>query len=96
MQQSNAIFAFILGAFVVYITVRGELPTYLGFLLAGSEDGVGVANNGAGAGIAPVSMISSKDAAGIVQGSINAHDSALVHNIGAVTELAATVGKYFI
>jgi hypothetical protein len=34
MPQSNAIFFFLFAAFFVFITLRGELPKYLGFLLA--------------------------------------------------------------
>lgn len=34
MNQSNIIFGFLLAAFVIFITQRGELPIYLGFLLA--------------------------------------------------------------
>lgn len=34
MNQSNVIFGFIFAAFVIFITQRGELPIYLGFLLA--------------------------------------------------------------
>jgi hypothetical protein len=34
MPQSNVIFAYLFAAFVIFITVRGELPKYLGFLLA--------------------------------------------------------------
>lgn len=34
MQQSSVIFFYLFVAFVVYITQRGELPTYLGLLLA--------------------------------------------------------------
>jgi len=36
-SQSNVIFAYLLIAFIVFITVKGELPTYLGFLLGGSS-----------------------------------------------------------
>lgn len=32
--NSNTIFLALLFAFVVFITMRGELPTYMGFLLA--------------------------------------------------------------
>lgn len=35
MQQSNIIFGMILVAFIVFITVRGELQTYLTFLRGG-------------------------------------------------------------
>ena len=31
MQQSDIIFAYLFGAFLVFITSRGELGTYLGF-----------------------------------------------------------------
>jgi hypothetical protein len=34
MPQSNAIFFFVFAAFFVFITLRGELPKYMGFLLA--------------------------------------------------------------
>jgi hypothetical protein len=34
MQQSNVIAAFIFAAFLIYITLKGELPTYMGFLLS--------------------------------------------------------------
>lgn len=43
MQQSNFIFGMILIAFIVFITVRGELPTYLS-LLRGSGNST-TANN---------------------------------------------------
>lgn len=33
MNQSNVIFAYLFGAFVIYITMRGELRTYMGFLI---------------------------------------------------------------
>jgi len=34
VPQSNAIFGFLLAAFIIFIVQRGELPTYLGFILA--------------------------------------------------------------
>lgn len=34
MPQSNVIFAYLAVAFVIFITMRGELRLYLGFLLA--------------------------------------------------------------
>lgn len=34
MPQSNVIFFYLFAAFVVFITTRGELPKYMGFLLA--------------------------------------------------------------
>lgn len=34
MPQSNVIMAFVFAAFIVFVTQRGELPVYLGFLLA--------------------------------------------------------------
>jgi len=33
MQQSNVIFAFLFIGFIVFITARGELRTYMGFLI---------------------------------------------------------------
>lgn len=34
MPQSNVIFFYIFAAYLIFITMRGELPKYLGFLLA--------------------------------------------------------------
>jgi hypothetical protein len=34
MPQSNVIFFYMFAAFFVFITLRGELPKYMGFLLA--------------------------------------------------------------
>lgn len=39
MPQSNVIFFFVFAAFFVFITMRGELPKYLGFLLASPSTG---------------------------------------------------------
>jgi Kef-type K+ transport system membrane component KefB len=36
MRQSSVIVFFLFAAFVVFITQRGELPTYLGLLIGGS------------------------------------------------------------
>lgn len=36
MPQSNVIFAFLAVAFVIFITMRGELRLYMGFLLGSS------------------------------------------------------------
>lgn len=33
MGQSNAIFAYLFIAFLIFITMRGKLPKYLGFLI---------------------------------------------------------------
>jgi hypothetical protein len=33
MPQSNVIFFYVFAAFLVFITMRGELPKYMGFLL---------------------------------------------------------------
>lgn len=33
MNQSNIIFAYLLAAFIIFITMRGELPKYLGFII---------------------------------------------------------------
>jgi hypothetical protein len=39
VQQSNVIFAMILIAFIVFITVRGELPAYLSLLRGSTANG---------------------------------------------------------
>jgi hypothetical protein len=33
MNQSNVIAFYIFTAFLIYITMRGELPTYIGFIV---------------------------------------------------------------
>jgi len=48
MSQSNVIFFFLFAAFVVFITQRGELPTYLGLLLASPKTGALVTDSGIG------------------------------------------------
>lgn len=45
MQQSNVIFGALFLAFIVFITVRGELPTYLS-LLRGSGQTKNIGNEG--------------------------------------------------
>jgi hypothetical protein len=37
MNQSTKITGFIVAAFVIFITIHGELPTYLGFLIGGKS-----------------------------------------------------------
>lgn len=37
MNQSTIVFGFMLSAFVVFITMRGELRTYMGFLIGGGS-----------------------------------------------------------
>lgn len=39
MPQSNVIFFYVFAAFFVFITLRGELPKYMGFLLASPTGG---------------------------------------------------------
>lgn len=39
MQQSNVIFAMLLIAFLVFITVRGELATYIDLFRGGGQEG---------------------------------------------------------
>ena len=34
MNQSTIIFGYLFAAFVIFITMRGELPVYMGFLLS--------------------------------------------------------------
>lgn len=49
MQQSNVIFASLFVAFIVYVTVKGELPTYID-LLKGNK----TATSGAQAASSPL------------------------------------------
>lgn len=37
MQQSNVIFAYLLVAFILFISLRGELPTYITLLRGGGQ-----------------------------------------------------------
>jgi hypothetical protein len=37
MDQSNIIAGMVIVAFIIFITVRGELPTYMGFLFGASS-----------------------------------------------------------
>jgi hypothetical protein len=39
VSQSNVIFAYLLIAYLIFITMRGELPIYMGFLLGGPQTG---------------------------------------------------------
>lgn len=39
MQQSNVIFGMLLLAFIVFITTKGELPSYITLLRGGSAGG---------------------------------------------------------
>lgn len=56
MNQSTIIFAFLFAAFVVFITQRGELPIYLGFILATPTQPLGSATaTAAGSTANPVS-----------------------------------------
>jgi len=44
MQQSSTIAFFLLAGFVVYITIKGELPAYAGVLGIGSGGTVATSN----------------------------------------------------
>jgi hypothetical protein len=44
VNQSTIIFGFLFAAFLVFITQRGELPIYLGFLLTSPKKAVAPAN----------------------------------------------------
>lgn len=63
MQQSNVIFFFLFAAFVIYITIRGELPKYLGFLFSSpvastnTQLAQSTANGGSGATVQNVATI---------------------------------------
>lgn len=49
MQQSNFIFAMLLIAYIIFITVRGELPAYIAILRGGGQQ-AGSAPAGGGTG----------------------------------------------
>lgn len=50
IQQSDAIFAALIIAFLLFITSRGELPTYIGFILKGGTTGSGSKASAPGSG----------------------------------------------
>lgn len=54
MPQSNVIFAFVFAAYVIFITMRGELPKYMGFLLATPQQAPG--GGGSGGGLDPAKL----------------------------------------
>lgn len=47
VPQSNIIFAFLLIAFIVFVTMRGELPQYWGMMLGKCNNPAGGASSGA-------------------------------------------------
>jgi hypothetical protein len=66
MPQSNVIFFYVFAAFFVYITLRGELPKYMGFLLASPTGGatnlgVGVSGNSRTDSLGQVSGMTTSD-----------------------------------
>lgn len=48
MSQSGVIFFALLLAFIVFITQKGELPTYLGLLLLSPQGGAGAGGSSGG------------------------------------------------
>lgn len=60
MQQSNVIAGFIFVAFLIYITMKGELPTYMGFLLSSAPSAYAPPT----ASVAPVGATASAPASG--------------------------------
>lgn len=60
MQQSNVIAGFIFVAFLIYITMKGELPTYMGFLLSSAPSSYAPPT----ASVAPVGATASAPASG--------------------------------
>lgn len=78
MSQSNIIAGFMTLAFVVYITIKGELPVYLGFLLA---EPVGGSSNTTASAANTGAVVAQKTAA--------MNDT----NIKNVSNLAVTVSK---
>lgn len=49
MQQSNVIFGNLLGAYLIFITLRGELPNYITLLRGGGPQAGGTSNASASA-----------------------------------------------
>ena len=45
MQQSSVIAFFLLGGFIIYITIKGELPSYAGILGIGPKAGTSFLSN---------------------------------------------------
>lgn len=66
MSQSNVIFFFLFAAFFVFITMRGELPKYMGFLLASPATG----SQGGGSGATSSAL--SYNSAGNAQSTVSA------------------------
>lgn len=63
MQQSSVIAFFLLGGFIIYITIKGELPSYAGILGIGPK-----------AGTSPLSKVSNS---GVVSGGTSTTGNAL-------------------
>lgn len=62
MNQSNVIFAFLFAAFIIFVTMRGDLPKYLGFVLgetAPATPGGPVADTGSQASVSSSSTLNS-------------------------------------
>lgn len=55
MPQSNVIFFYLFAAFFVFITMRGELPKYMGFLLASPKAAPSTSAVTRGPDLAPLS-----------------------------------------
>lgn len=65
MNQSTKIIGFIAAAFVVFVTIRGELPTYMGILLGTAAQPTPAAGTQAMQGVtAPTSSAATATPAG--------------------------------
>ena len=57
MTQSGVIFFALLLAFIIFITQKGELPTYLGLLLLSPQGGAGGLSTGGTASTAGLTRV---------------------------------------
>jgi len=88
-SQSNVIFASLLIAFIIFITVKGELPTYLGFLLGGSTPSTG--QNG-GSGSDAASIAGSVGNSTPTQLNLSVNNSNATSNFSKILDFASLFG----
>lgn len=88
MGQSNSIFFFLFAAFFVFITMRGELPKYMGFILASPKAGSGTGTATASAAPSIGSDVLSYNAANNSQSNVS-------QQIGSAAVTAAKIAAGF-
>jgi hypothetical protein len=57
VNQSNIIFGALLLAFIVYITMRGELPIYMGFFVPSNGTSTSTSSNNGGSTYTPTNPV---------------------------------------